>query len=169
MGDSARSHMAWLVNETEDGMVRSPALNLTEGGGAVILPKIRLLPRKQFFVTVPCDLAQFLPGFEEEHPVGGQWSPTFLPFSPSSREDLRLDDYLKYPPAAKALYIYKHPSLLRDSNPGPKLEIFEALPTNKSILTDDEDNSAVNPLAKRSKRYNPPAIHAMAFILAIPG
>ncbi|GFT61456.1 uncharacterized protein TNCV_2480111 [Trichonephila clavipes] len=54
-----------------------------------------------------------------------------------------------------------------------KLEIVEALsaspPTNKSILADDEDNSVVIPLSKRSKRYNPPAIHTMAFILAIPG
>ncbi|GFV77138.1 hypothetical protein TNCV_1771501 [Trichonephila clavipes] len=50
-----------------------------------------------------------------------------------------------------------------------KLEIVEALsaspPTNKSILTDDEDNSVVIPLAKRWKRYNPPAIHDMTFIL----
>ncbi|GFV91936.1 uncharacterized protein TNCV_2976071 [Trichonephila clavipes] len=54
-----------------------------------------------------------------------------------------------------------------------KLEIVEALsvspPANKSIFTDDEDNSVVVPLAKRSKRYNPPAIHVLAFILAIPG
>ncbi|GFX16230.1 uncharacterized protein TNCV_4704841 [Trichonephila clavipes] len=54
-----------------------------------------------------------------------------------------------------------------------KLEIAEALsaspPTNKSILADDEDNSVVVPLSKRSKRCNPPAVHAMAFILAIPG
>ncbi|GFU63793.1 uncharacterized protein TNCV_3321901 [Trichonephila clavipes] len=54
-----------------------------------------------------------------------------------------------------------------------KLEIAEALsaspPTNKSILTDDEDNSVVIPLAKRSKRYNTPVIHVMAFILAISG
>ncbi|GFX96951.1 uncharacterized protein TNCV_1996831 [Trichonephila clavipes] len=46
-------------------------------------------------------------------------------------------------------------------------EIFEALsaspPTNKSILTDDEGNSVVIPLAERSKRYNPPAIYVMAF------
>ncbi|PRD30020.1 UNVERIFIED_CONTAM: hypothetical protein NCL1_27669 [Trichonephila clavipes] len=41
--------------------------------------------------------------------------------------------------------------------------------TNKSILTDDEDNNVVIPLAKRSERYNPPAIHVMTFILAIPG
>ncbi|GFX08594.1 hypothetical protein TNCV_4170931 [Trichonephila clavipes] len=53
-----------------------------------------------------------------------------------------------------------------------KLKTAEALsaspPTYKSILNDDEDNSAVIPLAKRSKRYNPSAIHIMAFILAIP-
>ncbi|GFT05095.1 uncharacterized protein TNCV_531421 [Trichonephila clavipes] len=52
-------------------------------------------------------------------------------------------------------------------------EIVEALsaspPTNKSILTDDEDNSVVVPLAKKSKRCNPPAIHVIAFILGIPG
>ncbi|GFU84562.1 transposable element Tc3 transposase [Trichonephila clavipes] len=54
-----------------------------------------------------------------------------------------------------------------------KLEVIEALsaspPINKSILTDDEDNTVVIPLAKGLKRYNPPAIHVMAFILAIPG
>ncbi|GFX64477.1 uncharacterized protein TNCV_4043671 [Trichonephila clavipes] len=54
-----------------------------------------------------------------------------------------------------------------------KLEIVEALsaslPTNKSILTHDENNSVVIPLAKRSKRYNLPAIHVMAFKQAIPG
>ncbi|GFS49197.1 hypothetical protein TNCV_2410381 [Trichonephila clavipes] len=42
-------------------------------------------------------------------------------------------------------------------------------PANKSILTDDEDNSVVIPLARRSKRYNPPAIDVKPFILAIPG
>ncbi|GFT02200.1 uncharacterized protein TNCV_84591 [Trichonephila clavipes] len=54
-----------------------------------------------------------------------------------------------------------------------KLEIVEALsaspPTNRSILANDEDNSVIIPLAKRSKCYNPPAIHVMAFILAISG
>ncbi|GFX51123.1 uncharacterized protein TNCV_2734741 [Trichonephila clavipes] len=54
-----------------------------------------------------------------------------------------------------------------------KLEIVEALstspPNKKSILTDDEDNSAVIPLSKRLKRYTLPAIHVMTFILAIPG
>ncbi|GFY12364.1 hypothetical protein TNCV_284671 [Trichonephila clavipes] len=42
-------------------------------------------------------------------------------------------------------------------------------PTNECILTDDEDIIVGIPLAKRSKRYNPPVIHVMAFILAIPG
>ncbi|GFX10999.1 hypothetical protein TNCV_512591 [Trichonephila clavipes] len=54
-----------------------------------------------------------------------------------------------------------------------KLEIVEALaaspPTNKSIFTDDKVNSVVIPLSKRPKRYDPPDIHVMAFILAIPG
>ncbi|GFW68228.1 hypothetical protein TNCV_1881081 [Trichonephila clavipes] len=49
-----------------------------------------------------------------------------------------------------------------------KLEIVEALsaspPTNKSISTDDEDNSVVISLAKRSKHCNPPAIHVTTFI-----
>ncbi|GFT50733.1 hypothetical protein TNCV_3963541 [Trichonephila clavipes] len=54
-----------------------------------------------------------------------------------------------------------------------KLEVVEALstspPTNKSILTDDENIKVVIALAKRSNRYNPPAIHVIvAFILAIP-
>ncbi|GFY31563.1 retrovirus-related Pol polyprotein from transposon 17.6 [Trichonephila clavipes] len=52
-------------------------------------------------------------------------------------------------------------------------ETTEALsaspPTSQSILTDYEDKSVVIPPAKRSKHYNPPAMHAMAFILAIPG
>ncbi|GFV56045.1 uncharacterized protein TNCV_2266311 [Trichonephila clavipes] len=38
---------------------------------------------------------------------------------PTSREDLRLDGYLEYLHTAKALYIYKHPCLLWDLNPGP--------------------------------------------------
>ncbi|GFX28978.1 hypothetical protein TNCV_3030211 [Trichonephila clavipes] len=54
-----------------------------------------------------------------------------------------------------------------------KLEIVEALsaspPTNKSILIDDDDNPVVIPLAKRSKLYDPPVMHEMSFILAIPG
>ncbi|GFW63590.1 uncharacterized protein TNCV_4328781 [Trichonephila clavipes] len=53
-----------------------------------------------------------------------------------------------------------------------KLEIVEELSaspiTNKSILAVDEVNSVVIPLSKRSKRCNPPAVHVMAFILAIP-
>ncbi|GFX05587.1 uncharacterized protein TNCV_3434911 [Trichonephila clavipes] len=54
-----------------------------------------------------------------------------------------------------------------------KLEIVKVLaaspPTKKRILTDNEDNNVVILFAKRSKCYDPPAIHAMPFILAIPG
>ncbi|GFW69435.1 uncharacterized protein TNCV_487841 [Trichonephila clavipes] len=50
---------------------------------------------------------------------GGQRPPTSLPLPPTSREDLRLDGHLEYPHATQALYIYKHPCLLRDSNPVP--------------------------------------------------
>ncbi|GFW60796.1 hypothetical protein TNCV_2672171 [Trichonephila clavipes] len=54
-----------------------------------------------------------------ENPGGGQGPPTSLPLPPTTREDLQLDGYLEYPHTAKALYIYKHPCLLRDSNPVP--------------------------------------------------
>ncbi|GFW23535.1 uncharacterized protein TNCV_3806321 [Trichonephila clavipes] len=48
---------------------------------------------------------------------------------PTSREDLRLDGYLKYPHAAQALYIYKHPCLLRNSNPDPTAQQSASLTT----------------------------------------
>ncbi|GFT19578.1 hypothetical protein TNCV_2534571 [Trichonephila clavipes] len=48
-----------------------------------------------------------------------QGSPTSHPLPLTSREDLRLDGCLEYPHATKAVYIYKHPCLLRDSNPDP--------------------------------------------------
>ncbi|GFW85723.1 hypothetical protein TNCV_853721 [Trichonephila clavipes] len=60
--------------------------------------------------------ALFHPNFEGEHPGGG--SRASHPMPPTLREDLQLDGCLEYLPAAKALYIYKHPCLLRDSNPG---------------------------------------------------
>ncbi|GFU73553.1 hypothetical protein TNCV_3359931 [Trichonephila clavipes] len=36
-----------------------------------------------------------------------------------SQRHLRLNGYLEYPYATKALYVYKHPRLLWDSNPDP--------------------------------------------------
>ncbi|GFX57814.1 uncharacterized protein TNCV_943741 [Trichonephila clavipes] len=73
--------------------------------------------------------AQFHPNLGGEHPGGGQRPPTSLPLPPTSRKDLRLDDYLKYPHAAKALYIYKHPCLPRDSNPDPTVQQPASLTT----------------------------------------
>ncbi|GFS69123.1 uncharacterized protein TNCV_4009851 [Trichonephila clavipes] len=46
------------------------------------------------------------------------WSGASHLSSPSTHLATGLDDYLEYPHAAKALYIYKHPCLLRDLNPG---------------------------------------------------
>ncbi|GFU68294.1 uncharacterized protein TNCV_834211 [Trichonephila clavipes] len=65
------------------------------------------------------DLAQFQPNLEGEHSRGGQRPPDSFPFPPTLGEDFRLDGYLEYLNAAPALYIYKHPCLLRDSNPVP--------------------------------------------------
>ncbi|GFU95132.1 uncharacterized protein TNCV_4139161 [Trichonephila clavipes] len=42
-----------------------------------------------------------------------------LSIPPTTGEDMRLDGYLEYPHAAKALYTYKHLCLLRNSNPVP--------------------------------------------------
>ncbi|GFW89454.1 uncharacterized protein TNCV_3967441 [Trichonephila clavipes] len=75
------------------------------------------------------DLARFHLNFDGERPEGGQGPPTFLLFPLTSREDLRLDGYLKYPHAAKALYIYKHPCLLRDLNTGPTAKQSASLTT----------------------------------------
>ncbi|GFV04527.1 uncharacterized protein TNCV_3322241 [Trichonephila clavipes] len=55
--------------------------------------------------------------------------PTPLPHPPTPREDLRLDGYLGYPHAAKALHICKHPCLLRDSN------LVPTAPQSKSLFT----------------------------------
>ncbi|GFV94710.1 uncharacterized protein TNCV_3864331 [Trichonephila clavipes] len=59
------------------------------------------------------------PQIRGRKPWGGQGPPTSLPLPPITGEDLRLDGYLEYPHAAKALYIYKHPCLLRDWYPSP--------------------------------------------------
>ncbi|GFX56751.1 hypothetical protein TNCV_494991 [Trichonephila clavipes] len=56
---------------------------------------------------------------EGEHLEGGQGPPTSFPLPPTSRQDLRLNEYLEYPHATKAVYIYKHPCLLPDLNPCP--------------------------------------------------
>ncbi|GFY16593.1 uncharacterized protein TNCV_2787201 [Trichonephila clavipes] len=66
---------------------------------------------------------------EGEHNGGGQGPPISLPLPKTSREDLRLDGYLKYPYAVKTLYIYKHPCLLRDSNPTPTAQQSASLTT----------------------------------------
>ncbi|GFV62487.1 hypothetical protein TNCV_630661 [Trichonephila clavipes] len=65
------------------------------------------------------DLARFHPNLEGQHSRDGQRPQTSFPLPPTSLEDLGLGGYLEYLHAAKALYIYKRPCHLRDSNPGP--------------------------------------------------
>ncbi|GFV02355.1 uncharacterized protein TNCV_1022831 [Trichonephila clavipes] len=73
--------------------------------------------------------ARFHPYLEGENLEGGQGPPTPLPLPPTTREDLWLDGYLGYPHAAKALHIYIHPCLLRDSN------LVPTAPQSKSLIT----------------------------------
>ncbi|GFU40682.1 uncharacterized protein TNCV_3230561 [Trichonephila clavipes] len=70
-------------------------------------------------MRVTVRFCSILPQFRGRKPWGWPGPPPSLPVLPTPREDLRLDSYLKYSHAAKALYIYKHPCLLRDSNPVP--------------------------------------------------
>ncbi|GFW03384.1 hypothetical protein TNCV_4939171 [Trichonephila clavipes] len=56
--------------------------------------------------TTTAKLLQVISKFEErENTQSSQRPPTSLPLPPITREDLRLDGYLEYPHAAKALYI----------------------------------------------------------------
>ncbi|GFT29358.1 uncharacterized protein TNCV_757171 [Trichonephila clavipes] len=52
-------------------------------------------------------------------PGSGQSPITSLTLPSTSREDLLLAEYLECLHAPQALFIYKNPYLLRDSNPGP--------------------------------------------------
>ncbi|GFU01733.1 uncharacterized protein TNCV_1522531 [Trichonephila clavipes] len=67
--------------------------------------------------------------FSENALGGNQGLPTSLLLPPTSQEDLRLDGYLKYSYAVKALFIYKHPCLLRDLNPVPTVAQSASLTT----------------------------------------
>ncbi|GFX74527.1 hypothetical protein TNCV_3214141 [Trichonephila clavipes] len=62
------------------------------------------------------NLARFYPNLEAELSGSSQRPPTYLPFPPIPRDELRLDGYLEYPPTAT---VYKHPHLLRYSNSSP--------------------------------------------------
>ncbi|GFX73628.1 uncharacterized protein TNCV_1263971 [Trichonephila clavipes] len=64
-----------------------------------------------------------------ENTIEGQRPTASLPLLPTSREDLRLDGYLEYPHAAKALYVYRNSCLLRKSNPAPTTQQSAPLTT----------------------------------------
>ncbi|GFV47282.1 uncharacterized protein TNCV_4829381 [Trichonephila clavipes] len=78
---------------------------------------------------------------KRENTLGGdQMPPTSLPLPPTSREDMWLDGYLDNPHATQALYIYKHPCLLRDSNPVPTTQQSASLTT----MPDGQQNISKN-------------------------
>ncbi|GFU78247.1 uncharacterized protein TNCV_5008281 [Trichonephila clavipes] len=78
-------------------------------------------------IQVTVRFGSIQPQFRKNTLGGGQRPPTSLP--PTSREDLWLDGYLEYPHAVQALYIYKHPCLLRDSSPVPTAQESASLTT----------------------------------------
>ncbi|GFT20560.1 hypothetical protein TNCV_2183941 [Trichonephila clavipes] len=73
-------------------------------------------------IQVTVRFSSVSPQFRGRTPWGDQKPPNFLFLSPTSREDLHFDNYLENSHAAKALFIYKHPCLLRDSNSGPNAQ-----------------------------------------------
>ncbi|GFV96397.1 hypothetical protein TNCV_2869751 [Trichonephila clavipes] len=77
-----------------------------------------LLVRLSLAVALSTIQAWLYPNFKGEQPGIGQGLPPNLPLPTASRKDLLLNGYLEHPHAAKSLYIYKHPCLLRDSNQG---------------------------------------------------
>ncbi|GFW11232.1 hypothetical protein TNCV_3807521 [Trichonephila clavipes] len=66
---------------------------------------------------------------EGENPGGGQGPPISLPFHQPHGKGLAARRLLRVPHAAKTLYIYKHPCLLRDSNPVPTAPMSASLTT----------------------------------------
>ncbi|GFV60354.1 hypothetical protein TNCV_3469901 [Trichonephila clavipes] len=78
--------------------------------------------------------------FRGEYSESDQRPPTSLPLPSNSQEDLRFDGYLELPDAMKALYINKHPCLLRDSNPDPTApQIGPNLDSNEDIGMNERD------------------------------
>ncbi|GFS84796.1 circumsporozoite protein [Trichonephila clavipes] len=75
---------------------------------------------------------------------------------PTSREDLRLDGYLEYPHAVKALSTYRHQSLPRDSNPvptAPQSASLTTIPVGRQNMAESA-NAPLNELENEREEYN---------------
>ncbi|GFW47194.1 hypothetical protein TNCV_56471 [Trichonephila clavipes] len=88
----------------------------------------------EIFIPNNCEIGIFTDNFVlwssgSDFENAEESAPTSHPLPPTSREDLWLDACLEYPPATKALYIYKHPCLHRDFNPGPTAQQSALLTT----------------------------------------
>ncbi|GFW12318.1 hypothetical protein TNCV_815731 [Trichonephila clavipes] len=74
-------------------------------------------------------LARFHPNLEVEHPRGMARTSNLSSPSTNLTRGLVARWLLRLPPAAKALYIYKHPCLLRYPNLGPTARLSASLTT----------------------------------------
>ncbi|GFU94132.1 transposable element Tcb2 transposase [Trichonephila clavipes] len=75
-------------------------------------------------------------------PWGGQGPPTSVPDPLTSREDLRPDACLEYSHAEKALYICKHPCLLRDSKTCPVASHCQVIYSQFGLAIHKNDHQA---------------------------
>ncbi|GFY07367.1 hypothetical protein TNCV_5085521 [Trichonephila clavipes] len=89
---------------------------------------------------------------EGEDPGSSQMPSTSLPLPPTSPKDLQLDGYLKYPHAAKALYIYKHPSYpgFEPRSNGPAVSVA----SHCTGLTESVENVGLSPPVQHNASPN---------------
>ncbi|GFT39882.1 uncharacterized protein TNCV_3286591 [Trichonephila clavipes] len=116
-----------LPTQSIDSNIRSRITKFIPAKGWIFRLSLALALSTMHVIVRFCSVPP--PTFEGEHPGYGQEPPNSLPFPPTTREDLRLDGYLEYSHAAKAQNIYKHPCLLRDSNPSSTASQTETLTT----------------------------------------
>ncbi|GFX16783.1 hypothetical protein TNCV_2517631 [Trichonephila clavipes] len=69
------------------------------------------------------------PKFEGETRRVVRGFPPLFPFHKPLDRNLQIDGYSEYPHPTKALYVYEHPCLIRDSNPGPTAQQLASLTT----------------------------------------
>ncbi|GFX08344.1 hypothetical protein TNCV_3268331 [Trichonephila clavipes] len=94
-----------VYNICNKDVIVAKASCLTESD---LVPRNPSQQRASYTPVVSRGLAQFHSNFEGEYSGGNHVLPTSLLLSPTSREDLRLDNDLEYPYASKAFRVTKH-------------------------------------------------------------
>ncbi|GFU82653.1 hypothetical protein TNCV_2306971 [Trichonephila clavipes] len=103
------------------------AHGIHRGKGLVILLSVALSIMQ---VTAPF-LDRFYINFEGEYPRGCCILFSLFPFHQPHQRTWGLTNILECTNATKALPIYKHPCLIRDSNPSPTAQQSASLTTNQ--------------------------------------